>query len=92
MKRAKIMLMAIAVIGIAGGAAAFKAKNVNTQLFSCDVSAQKCSVPAGLALRFQTAFIPDVAITTYDTQVGPDLTAQPCLEPADCFTTLYNND
>jgi type 1 fimbria pilin len=90
MKKAKIMLMAITVIGIAGGALAFKATEGNTPLFSCDVVAQKCSVPAGQAIGFGTLFILGVATTTYDTLVGPDLTTQPCVEPTDCFTTLYS--
>jgi hypothetical protein len=89
MKKAKIMLMAIAVIGIAGSALAFRARNVNTRLFSCDAVAQKCSVPAGQGLGMQTTVIVGGATTTLSTLVGPDLSTQPCLVADECFTTLY---
>lgn len=45
MKKAKIMLMAIAVIGVVGGALAFKAKKNLSRLYYFDPVGVTCTIP-----------------------------------------------
>jgi hypothetical protein len=52
MKRAKIMLLAIAVIATVGGALAFKAQRFTTQNVYC------ATIPAGGALTCTTVLVP----------------------------------
>ena len=49
MKKAKIMLMAIAIIAVVGGALAFKAKTFNLHVFySCPGATGFCTVAVGI--------------------------------------------
>ena len=85
MKKAKIMLMAIAVVGIAGGAFAFKAhKTGNLPVFSCDaLNTRKCVLPAG-AVQATTIVNENPIVLT----ISPDQN-QACDVNDECPTTVY---
>jgi hypothetical protein len=93
MKKAKFMLMGVAIIGIAGGALAFKAKNFGNTIptFSvCDVSPTPhiCDLGEVDKVNYTTSFISGAAtITVTATTANPV-----CTTNADCkipALTLY---
>ncbi len=63
MKKAKIMLMAIAIVGVVGGALAFKTAKFTGKLFVCTTT-----VSGGSAVctgGFQTSIVGTTTLTTY---------------------------
>lgn len=81
MKKAKIMLMAIAVLAVVGGALAFKATKFQKLPYGvCDLTAKVCSLNTiGL---FSTTTLIGGALT----QVAPP--AQPCNANLPCTTRI----
>ena len=89
MKKAKVTLMAIAVIGIAGGALAFKAKNFGNTVPTysiCDGSS-KCSLGEVDEVGYTTTFSVTGTITVNATTDN----GKTCSSNTDCqpLTTLY---
>jgi hypothetical protein len=72
MKKAKIMLSAIAILAVVGGAFAFKAARVNHTFFSLDTNNGICSVPFATTY---TTVLPTTTVTSFysvsTTVVGP---------------------
>ena len=73
MKRAKIMLMAIAVLGVVGGAVAFKAKNFTTAKFyypTVKTSTSPCTVSGEFAFVTTNVGTSTVYYSTAYTTLG----------------------
>ena len=70
MKKAKIMLMAIAVFGVVGGALAFKAKSFQSHLFYSTGVNGLCTVPVNTTLTTTAAPFGTVQTTYYTTSVA----------------------
>jgi hypothetical protein len=91
MKRAKIMLMAIAVLAIVGGALAFKAKkfNMNVTVFGCTTTNLSAGPVTGCFLRIP---LPHEYFTNVGGNVvlsSPTTTATHCIPepPYTCLST-----
>jgi len=70
MKRVKIMLTAIAVLAVVGGALAFKAKTFGSQIYCTTTAGLVCSVPSALGFTVVKP-IGQVSVDfTYCTNVG----------------------
>ena len=73
MKKAKIMLSAIAVLAIVGGALAFKAKNLNGSLYC--VATKDTSCPTTPSTYIVTS-VTEPHVTSYCSTVAADCTSQ----------------
>jgi hypothetical protein len=91
MKKAKVMLSAIAVIAVIGGALAFKAsKTLTIGYYFCNSSSQ-CAYTTKLTKLITTAPLGNVTFITSGTvELDKNIVGSPCnnsLVP--CTTTLY---
>ena len=93
MKKAKIMLSAIAVIALIGGALAFKAQKFqHLTYYTCNTLAipQTCASTTALGQlgSLTTAFDPSFITVTTAGGIDPAQSGQQC-SPSNCSTPIY---